>query len=462
MAATNRKSKQRKRKGRLQRVSPKGKYRPASKSRTKREKFGISRRKDRKRNWRKRTPDPGLASRMPPRQAIAVADDQFHQNGFFIMSDLVDFSTLDERSQKQAVKRLWTYLGNHALTAKGKAVFNGTGDGVIVAVHQKPDAGDGIYRQVMDFACGWREHMLTGERSFQMRIAVHMGPFYQVQTGVHGLQMMGTALNRCARVVNMGDAGKITVSEPFYTQWFDNDHTIGPQFQPQSGEKPLSALVKHGEQLKFRFYWPDRKEGEPLPPRVAFSYLVTNALKQELDNIEKFFNSSLLEEPPPGLVKPEEIGARVSLWGVWTEDGKTILRSTDYRHHPKKRGLARSEFTYSLDGEGEGPMGRAWHAHRPVVVLDLPSYELEQAAYEARLAQYGLSTDKIQKFNHQSRAYFALPFGLASDAFDGAICIDVEAPLTGLPESRANKIADDISLFFNLTISTLWRLRGDL
>lgn len=400
----------------------------------------------------------------PKRRGPAKRDDRFHQTGYLIISDVIDFSRLDDdQQQKHAVRELWRYLAIAPLVRD--ALFNGTGDGVIVALPEDSravkTAGESIYRTVIEFARDWIAHMRAAKPAVELRVAVHLGKFYEVDVGRRGRQLMGTSLNRCTRLVGLGDAGKVTVSEQFYETWRETDATIANTFQPPGSEAPLGALVKHDEHLRFRYYWPDRKEGDPLPPKVESFEIVRENLLSEFDAIEEYLVSSLRDLPTGASLTSDQVGARISLWGAWRTTHGRVLRSTEIRFHRQKRGIGPSRITYSIEGDGEGPPGRAFCTREPFVLSELPAHSDDPDQYFSSLKTTGLKSESLAKFNHHSRSFLAVPFGLTETNPDGIICIDCESPLPGITREQLMEIGHDIADFFGVVIAALWRLRGE-
>lgn len=315
---------------------------------------------------------------------------------------------------------------------------------------------------------GMVRHMINGRPSRGLRVGVHQGAFtyLDLDLDIDGKgrcptrQGVGKGINRCARIVAIGDAGDITVTEQFIAEWAETTgEFIREKFSPRPGKDPFEVVVKHGESLELRFYRPGKRVNRPWPKKIRGMRDAQHQLKQQLALIRSGFiyyaqalNVALAEE---------SLDVRVSLFAPDAQAG-AVLAPTQFRYHPQDHGANMGTTSYSIAATGTGPAGRAFATHAPSIWIQLPDPKRSLRSYAAALAPSGLSKADVKKFYRKARAFIAFPFGMDRRHPDGAVCVDIMEPLEQLSPAQVREIADFLYDRFAVTLSALWRLRGQL
>lgn len=392
------------------------------------------------------------------------------KSGLILICDIVDFSHLSRQEQKAAVERLWNFI-NHDRWEDLLGVdriINGTGDGFMIAC---PDHAQEVqHRDFIDFADAMVRHMARARpRRIGLRIGIHQGAFtwLDLKFKLHELgecrarQGIGKGINRCARIVAIGDDGDITVSEKFIEEWADTDEErVRRNFSPRPPKDAFEVTVKHGETLELRFFRPGGRVNRPWPKKMEAVRAAQKQLRVQLQLILNGFCYYVALLDPT--LKVRNLDVRVSLFAEGLLDDERLLLPTKFRHHQRDHGIQEGATCYSVTGAGAGPAGRAYVGHQIEIWPHLPDPKKAGRDYIRALSKTGLDRATIRGFYRKARAFIAFPFGMQPSRPDGVVCIDTMHPLLGLTNPQIRDIARFLQRHFAVTLSALWRLRGQL
>jgi hypothetical protein len=382
--------------------------------------------------------------------------------GLIIVGDIVDFSLMTGIDQGKVMENLWNFLSKHELLRpeKNPAIL-GTLDGAVVALQQVD------CEKILDFAVKWIEEMKNNQPSAGLKVGIHAGTFEVIDIPGNRVKLViGTGPNDCSRIVKIGDAGNILVSEEF-VKTFERHvgDSIYHKFIPGKSKEPMEVFVKRGGSQSIRIYNYSNDLTASAPRRLAILDLIDRYLKEViLPEIENFF-IVLLQKGDPSL-KRHKIRPRISILAP-DPHNRSILASTNFRYSGLKTDpglLSQGSTTYSLEGEGQGPCGRAFNSSPPTpkVVNNLPNYRQRSLEYIYELNnKWDIPVHIIRNFRRHARAFIAFPFLISEEISerDGVICIDTKSPLESIPVSELVDLAEEVMVSYSDLIAALWRLR---
>lgn len=412
---------------------------------------------------------PYALAKSKSRRSLGKSSTQLgSKSGLILICDIVDFSLLSREEQRQAVQRLWQYIDRDdaVRTLGADRIINGTGDGFMIACPDHKQEVD--HEEFIKFAEGMIRHMARSRPRRGLRIGIHQGAFTSIdlEFPIDGLgqcksrQGVGKGINRCARIVSISDDGDITVTEQFINEWADTaNDSIRERFSPRPDKDPFEIIVKHGETLKLRLHRPGNRVNRPWPRKIRGMQDAQRQLGQQLELIRIGF-----EEYLELLCNSLDLGldVRVSIFARGNHKDAGFLLPTQFRHHLKDHGVGEGSTRYSIKNHGSGAAGRAFVGHSPVQLIHLPDPRRQLKRYIAELAGVGLDRKTVRGFYRKARAFIAFPFGMDARHPDGVVCIDVLEPLAQLSAKDVTEVARFLQSHFSVTLSSLWRLRGQI
>lgn len=114
-----------------------------------------------------------------------------------------------------------------------------TGDGLVICFLSKPESALIFALKFTKYLNAENDKMLPAYR-FQVRIGLHFGPVLPVTDITGTRNVLGSGINMCARVMNLGLPGQILASDVVYRLLSEHDQ-FSPLFQSLG-----SFSVKHG------------------------------------------------------------------------------------------------------------------------------------------------------------------------------------------------------------------------
>ena len=378
--------------------------------------------------------------------------------GLIVVGDVIDFSRMDEDTQRKIVENIWPFLANdELLQAKQETVLNGTGDGALIAF---PRTGEDVScEEVIKFAQRWIEHMRESDPPCGLRIGIHEGTFQRMKVQIANdeqIMAIGTGANDCARISGLGGDGDIIVSEKFVESWANQFADVVERFYPRDDE-PWEVYVKHGVSMRVRLYSPTGVANSPgkLKALEAVKLRVEELLKE----IESAFVGML--QAIDASYTQDTVSARISILAP-RPNSVNQLSPTDYRYHFRNESVHIGRTRYSIAEEGQGPAGRAFCSKELQFEIGLPEYidGAGKTEYEERFKRnWSIKEDQVAKFQRKARSYICIPCGVARENVDVVLCFDMEHPLQGLHEDTVRMIGDAIQRRFGVTVAALWQLR---
>jgi len=194
---------------------------------------------------------------------MTATSEIISQSATVLFADIEKFSTLKEDRQIQAC----TLLRDHAIQTLGdltagtlpRAVVKMTGDGLLVV--RFPIERD---RPLHDFAVVL-QHLMRHE-GYRLRQGIHSGRVYLIRGIGDSFDVVGDAVNTCARVMSLGDRDHILLSDNYMTDVMASDPNVfdlGPR------------EVKHGQEVHIHNYHGESTGiafGNPAtPPRLPWT-----------------------------------------------------------------------------------------------------------------------------------------------------------------------------------------------
>lgn len=385
-----------------------------------------------------------------------------HHTGTLILGDVIGFSLLCRDDQLLIVENIWEFV-DQAHFLKGATVFfNGTGDGILIGIANY----DATFDKTITFAKGWIQHMLDdSEPACNLRVAIHRGDFTTQPVSACGqgsLQMVGSACNEVARLVDYAGEGCVVVSEEAYKTWrLHEGEEFTAEVYPDPDEDPIRIYAKHNVPFDFRLYGALTEN----PSRVKLFGLVEEYLYGHLGEIEKTL-IELVHEYDKTLGY-EQLKPRVTIFSPHATANPTKLACTPYRYQRESIKETKSNTTYSFRNENgrtiEKPIGEAFVEYKSNFMGFSADPDSEEKAYLNEVAKYtGIAVSRIKKFGRKPRAIMAIPFGIydKDDADpDGVVCIDLENNLESLSEQDIQSTMEYIATTFDEVLSYLWHIR---
>lgn len=384
------------------------------------------------------------------------------KSGLILICDIVNFSPKADTEQEAAVYRLWKFV--HTRTQRkllgSETLINGTGDGLMIACPGHQQQVD--YADFLKFATRLVSHMQRAKPAIGLRVGVHQGPFKQPQPpGSKVYQAIGTGINQCARLVGIGDAGDITVSEEFIRNWAKNNGAkVRKRFLPAPGNDPYAVVVKRGETSFLRFYRAGKLKSKARPHSIVTFDRVNQLLRDHLKLMAGTFEYYVRKIDPA--LTPKKINVRVSIFAPPEDAESPALHPTQFRYHSHNHEVKPGETRYALTQQGAGTVGRAFVANRQQCLHRLPDYDRLPEQYVRKVRRTGMTRAQIEKFSRHARAFVAVPFGLIPNQAEGVVCLDTISPLESLTLTDLHDLAELLAAAFSAPLAAFWRLRGQL
>lgn len=443
------------------------------------------------------------------------ANPKVCSSGIIVVSDVVGFSRLDTKTQKNIVCGLWDFLSSNKLLLEldsvtgHKPLLNGTGDGVLIALPRgqaaRDDESNGESRtlpipkegqfdfqdywsKVVEMCFQWHDHVERLSESLKtkvkIKIAAHIGMFVIVdvsklgQGGVKfgGKQVVGAGPNHCARLVNLSDAGSVLLSESYFSEWsqFDADCHKRFLFDPKPNDKAIEVVVKHQEELRARAVAIRGESSKKIvaPYRLRFVDTINKRIKRYLfdivaDIVEEIENAINLKQGT------KELATRATIWTP--HPTQKALAPTEYRISPSNEDFERANLTdspqaqsqimYSITGSGQGPTGRCFCSKDGVFVLnDLPQCrDITDGNFSEYCTimkkQTGVKKADVKRFSRFARSYLQFSVAIDDRVPEGVVCLDLMHPLTELDKDKLWEMCAERRYIWGVPIAALLRIR---
>ena len=184
----------------------------------------------------------------------------------FIFCDIVEFSRNDDRFQAKLICGLNAEVRhqlNHRLSEPDSSViFLPTGDGLAIVLLERGQGISfsreevfGLVQRLMRFA--------ATEDQMRLRIGVHRGSVAVIRDINGNLNVCGTALNDCQRIMDSAHPNQVLLSKEAYRSLVGDMYSKQPESldkNPLKFSNPLTVLGKHRTEFEVRIMF---REGEP-------------------------------------------------------------------------------------------------------------------------------------------------------------------------------------------------------
>lgn len=164
---------------------------------------------------------------------------------YLLFIDIVGFSKADRQAQLEMFKQIQeAAIGSETLGGVPDSTFEVllTGDGYCVAFHDSTLALAPI-RVASDI-----QRKLRRASAIKLRMAVHDGPAYLVESSAGAKQVIGLAVNQCARVLSGALEGGVCVSESYAKSHLEQ--TDDPLVKALKKSEVRTITAKHGEEFR--------------------------------------------------------------------------------------------------------------------------------------------------------------------------------------------------------------------
>lgn len=381
-----------------------------------------------------------------------------------MVADVQNFSDYSQSEEVRIVEAIWAELTAHDIWSRSDSNnihFNGTGDGLLVAV-----LGDAIEHEcIIDCARCLTKRGLESDPAFTLRVSLHFGRADQVKIEPPNdgrsktrFEIIGKGANHCARLVRLATSEYVVVSEEFIVSWNAEGH-LPPVIWPHPASAAQSVFVKGGYEAKFRFV--SVSGGAPprdlIPSTMVVPAVMAGRIWQELERIEQMIVAAF--ERSTAI----DLSTRVSVFTkVRHRDRSEVLVSTRFRYHRNQIMCSPGTAEYSLMGIGVG-IARAIRQKGPCFLSGLKDPASNLTEYQRRLEdEWDVTPDLISQWQRLPRTIIALPFGIAEFKDiepEGCICIDLDSPLDYVAEDDLRGLSNALMEAANRTLAPLWRLR---
>ena len=374
------------------------------------------------------------------------------------MFDIVDFSILDISVQRDTSRTLWKIIDDK-LANDQDVKWNGTGDGAIITWSNLR------YTETVGFTTDTIAKLK--ERKIPARAAIHLGTSVFTifpPLGEDVDQVLGRGPNDASRLVSLGDAGSVIVSDEFAKAWADHSSSeSNGKLLPPIGQDPIQVFVKEGLLQQVRVLRKSRSRQQMTKPlkrlEVVKSHLIT-----ALGSIEAYLVNEVIARCD-GL-SADSIDARISILAP-RPSKPVLLESTEFRYHRQRTRTAQGNTVYGCrtKGSAQGPPGRAFAEGRIQVVNGLADFNEDPESYVDQLHSEWKVPKKIsRKFGRHARTFLSIPLGLAefedgSVETDAVLCCDLMNDLPLIDRDQLLDLANSISDRFGVGVAAMWRLR---
>jgi|GEM_PF-6913724 len=394
------------------------------------------------------------------------SSDNPAEAGLILVADVVDFSDKTGQEQRQVILKLLDFLKQKhlLLSSKRRAERDLSLDRLVVASPHKD------YQETLDFAHKLIQYMSTEESPVNMRVGLHDGNFVRIlKPDGQSHLVTGTGPNICARIARIADPRQIIVSEEFVQSWFrEHGKEVYQRLVPGESKPPIEFFLKKNVLQQIRIYLPSGSPRDEAIPRLLASRQVAEIQLKEkvLPALEAVFMTMLNFWEASSTRRT--VSPRVSIWVP--VPGGECLESTTFRYiHNRYRtttiSSVHTQTSYRLDGDGQGPPGRAFMKASPQVLHKLPDYRRSPDKYIQRLREWDVPETVVRSFTRHAKAFIAFPFGLEdlgnaeSPKPEGIVCIDTVSALRTFNEDTLLHVATSLMTDYGLLIAALWRLR---
>lgn len=367
------------------------------------------------------------SSRKAPKTREVESETREVESGAILVFDIERFSDPPgHERQRRLIKGLADSLDSSLRQSKLTPAFTKfTGDGYIVAFDETTKEDHELVE------AAWRV-VKAGDRELKVRCGIHRGPFAiaELPWPRRQLDVSGSGINDAVRVSSFADGGGLVLSESFYSHWKE---TRGPSSTQTCFTSPVTAIAKHGRQIRVRVYRDPAQNGSfVMPSKIRKLQSAQAEIFVCLARIERAFDGLLEVLAVKGR---EKSSTRVSVFlhassAAGDGQGRGTLEPTVYRFHRDRLQVAEGRTTYDVPAKGGSPQAQAWREHK-VVVCSIRA-DSAPGVYEKQARDNGFTDEQIGSFSRRatcfavfpimSRSSYGTSYGVASPK--GVVCID--------------------------------------
>jgi hypothetical protein len=186
-------------------------------------------------------------------------------NATFIFCDIVEFSRHEDDFQAKLICALNAEVRHqlyHRLSEpEPSLIFLPTGDGLAIALLERDKGISSLKDEVFDLVERLMRFAVSG--GMRLRIGVHRGPVSLIRDINGHLNVCGTALNDCQRIMDSAHPNQVLLSTYAYRSLVGEKHLQESRSldkNPLKFSEPLPVLVKHRLEFEVRIMF---REGEP-------------------------------------------------------------------------------------------------------------------------------------------------------------------------------------------------------
>lgn len=384
---------------------------------------------------------------------------------FLILTDIIDFSLLALDQQQFVIKSLWNSLDT-CLTEVNKDIcfFNGTGDGILVAIKQSSNYS---CLDIIKLTESWiicfhnkldsQRDILKIPTSTGIRSAIHTGGVLflnQVIFTKTRTEMAGNTLNELSRIISLGDDGDIITSESFYSDTITISREYLEYFYPKN--QPHEIFVKHNTSLSIRLF--TRKDKPCTPVKIERVNYIDKEIYRILEILDNGFRAL------PDMRNPEslpQLDLRSSIFVPKKNHlGIIELRPTRYRFISGRENVRHGFTYYEIN---QGVVGKAYATGTLQICKNLPlpitAGKPNPKYIEKLITNWNLSEESILNFSRKARSFIGIPFGVNNIKPEYVICIDALQPMKSLTNKNLKIYQNWLIEDFSVSLSALLQCR---
>lgn len=191
-------------------------------------------------------------------RGLVDVDKEHLRTSIILGCDTIGFSKELTSTQLTQFRNLTQILGhalNRAKFAADEVFAIPTGDGYFLIIN------DGEASRTLSFLSSLNDEIRKTNQHLPLRIGLHSGTAYLVQTSDGRVNAIGHSLNSCARIMSFGSDRHILCSGTFFSQFIDHSDF-------QNSFHPVGRFPdKHGYEYDVYNYYKDSM-GNPTAPKL--------------------------------------------------------------------------------------------------------------------------------------------------------------------------------------------------
>ena len=438
--------------------------------------------------------------------------------GIILVGDIKSFSDkkkFPKNTQHQVLRQMWNFITQNQLITQLKCPVDSTLDGAVIVFDEEGHDDDvPLEAYALKFAEEWINFMqnkieIQGRTlPVEFRIGIDKEDYSlfsftstsdkdskkiepKTEPAFRNYKIIGAGPNDCDRLTRIGDAYDIILSSRFFEDWKRETQQSGVgMVYPAPDDPPFEVFPKPHHRQEVRVYVGHRKDPAPRTPIILRqTKFATDAIWKCLADMADDYRDWLIEDLLTcfgevgeheaeterqdlkvilNLLERDYTKLRVSIFCPKPDQPEALLSCTTFRHLEGVRKGSR-EFErlkkpctlYPLKGRGAGIVGQAFKQTKPIVLWDLPDWEVDQIGYIKKMKKHELDEKSVRAFPRHPRVTIAFRAQMGDLPPDACICLDAMHGLGGYFEKKTfTLLAQYLQNTYGSMISLLLRAKG--